>query len=609
MYRFIKVFIPVLLGWSYTCAQIIPWPGARLNYTQVMFEHSTVPGADEYILQLFSGKDTDDFSHPIAECRDSSTATLISDLTFGQKYYWRYAGIRKGRFLNWHGPYNFEILNYPFLNQYRVRVIQNDSLKNALGLISIDAIRTIVDREGKPVLFVPFAHGFRENAAVDDLRLTKYGTLCSLGGQNAIETDLAGNITWMTPLKTRNAATRDFGDFYNHDFKRLDNGNYMVIGGDYQWKTIPEYYYIYDLLHDKRGVKLPDSMACKNGTLYLQNGYTIKINNDKRELYINMASICEYDKHDDLVWSWNPVNYIQDTDLFPPDRDWKLPIAAEEPHVNGFSVDDKNEYVYVSFRNLSRVVKVDKKTGKVVDSWGAKMASGEARQGNGFFHLQHCPSILKNGNISVYDNGDTSVHKGFSTVTVFSQPTRLHHKSKIVWQFVCKFDTSSYGKSHRGGNVDQLYNDDFLVCQGAINRIFEVNHKKYVSWQGLVEKRNKNDTAWQPEPLYRAHYTSSLYPCYFTAQTDTNTFSGGEASFKLKIFNKGSEDDSYTVKISQGCSEEDMELKAGELRPGKSEGLNIRLPGPPQESENVVVTVTSNTNHDLQKSVVMQWMR
>ena len=47
------VFLAVSLAIStISFSQILPEPGSKLNYTQVMFEHPSTSGAFEYIIQI-----------------------------------------------------------------------------------------------------------------------------------------------------------------------------------------------------------------------------------------------------------------------------------------------------------------------------------------------------------------------------------------------------------------------------------------------------------------------------------------------------------------------------------------------------------------------------
>ena len=148
-------FICLVAGLKGFC-QVLPAPGAKLNYNQVMFEYARVKGAGTYTILV--EEDSSAFSSGNRSFRqtDSSTATMISNLQFGRKYHWKYAGIIPGQEPVWRGPYNFEIDEDTLLSKdiMTLVVTKNDSNANAGGLIANDCTHTIVDRNGKLVWFL-----------------------------------------------------------------------------------------------------------------------------------------------------------------------------------------------------------------------------------------------------------------------------------------------------------------------------------------------------------------------------------------------------------------------------------------------------------------------
>lgn len=233
----------VSLASHFLFGQVSPQPGAKLNYTQIMFEHGKVKGADEYLVQVDLDEAGLSFQHPVAIQKDSSTALMISGFEFGKKYVWRYTGLVKGKMLGWQGPYDFEILSAPYVNKNfcRVRVTQNDSLTHAGGLIILDEARVIIDRNGNFVWYLPPdndgrtkpAMGRGSSVLINDLRVTPQGTVTLINATRAEERDLKGNILWQAPRQLNSAPTvtgsvPHYGR-YNHCFKKLGNGDYMVI--------------------------------------------------------------------------------------------------------------------------------------------------------------------------------------------------------------------------------------------------------------------------------------------------------------------------------------------------------------------------------------------
>ena len=114
MHNRLILFVTSLITALSCQAQVFPAPGAKLNYTQVMFEYLHIKGADKYLLQVAEDGPTG-FAKLVAEQPDSATATLISNLQFGKRYQWRYTAFKGTQQLGWNGPYYFEITEDSFI--------------------------------------------------------------------------------------------------------------------------------------------------------------------------------------------------------------------------------------------------------------------------------------------------------------------------------------------------------------------------------------------------------------------------------------------------------------------------------------------------------------
>lgn len=620
----------VLLLYAPVSAQVIPEPGAQLNYTQIMFEHPQVTGAGQYMLEVTVETDTG-FKHPMVKQKDSSTAFMASGLEFGKKYVWRYAAIYSGKQPDWNGPYGFEILNDKAVdkNLFRVRVVENDVKLSSGGLIAIDAARNIVDRKGNCVWFLPADTAERTGVnrftpAINDMRVTPAGTITLLNGANAEEIDLNARILWQAPPCTGGSGKSNINApllGYNHCFKKLQSGNYMVIGWENNYIPSP-----------------------------VINGANINAGTSGAKTMVTHETLKEFDRNGNLVWDWGSEKYISEDELR------KLVISVPEAgvlnttpggHLNAFDVDEKNGFVYASFRNLSRVIKIDKKTCEVVYAWGPGTEYGGVKNSDGPFLKQHETKLLKDGSVAVFSNGilhngpigaavgiapgNGNPPKGMpvgvmpgpgggagpfseadirdlsdpSSVVIFNEPPDTLH-SQLVWKFDCRMDPVR-NKSARGGSIDEMKNGNLLICMGTINRVFEVTRSKKVVWSALVEKRT--DTTWGPMLLYKTGYCSSLYPCYFTVQTSTDTIKNTTGAFMLRIFNDGTEDDSYRVSISSASGSYQKQLLTDVLNSGKSTRIEIKPQMPPAGNERVAVTVLSITNPDFKRTVYVQCSR
>ena len=586
------IFLLLICGFS--SAQVQPAPGSQLNYTQIMFEHSQVKGADQYLIEVSTDGQGAVSQHTVARHTDSSTASMIGGLEFGRKYIWRYTGLSDGKELGWVGPYDFEIVGAPYVdrNLCRVRVTENDSTANAGGLVILDEARVIVDRAGNFVWYLPASVSARQQTArrrgapeINDLRFTHQGTLTMINGSQAEERDLRGKLLWQAPDQSDHAADLTGHSaphsHYNHCFKKLGNGNYMVI--------------------DNITVFKPASFFGRNTS-------------DTSTISMADEILQEFDHTGHLVWSWDSDSYldsaeIQSTVKSAADKE----LLSHEPggHMNAFDVDEKSGFVYAGFRHVSRVIKIDKSTGKVTCAWGENMAYHGAKNGDGFFMKQHETTLLHDGSIAVYSNNtevtDTSKKNiPESSVVIFSQPSGAA-ASQLLWKYDCGLDPLN-NRSGRGGSVDELKNGDLLVCMGTVNDIFEVTRDKRIVWSAVIEKLIA-PSIWGRYALYRAHYVSSLYPCYFTIQSSTDTLTRKSPSFRLRVFNDGTESDTYRVSISSVSGHYKAQFTTDVLPGQRSMSFDFAPDKQPAANDKIEVTISSVTDPEFKRVAELVYIK
>lgn len=220
-----------------------------------------------------------------------------------------------------------------------------------------------------------------------------------------------------------------YDDRLHHDFCRMENGNTMVLG----WEKVP-----LDLAHSIRG-GIP-------GTEYqggIWSDFLHEVTPDKR-----------------VVWEWHAYEHLNvNEDVICP-----LCERKEWSHANACEVlPDGN--VMTSFRLLDTVGIIDKKTG----NWKWKWGRGELGH-------QHDPTLLKNGNVLLFDNGmHSKLHPRSRVIEV--DPG----KNEIVWEYKAKPDFKFF--SHFISGAQRLPKGNTLVCEGMTGRIFEVTPDKEVVWE------------------------------------------------------------------------------------------------------------------------------
>jgi hypothetical protein len=164
-----------------------------------------------------------------------------------------------------------------------------------------------------------------------------------------------------------------------------------------------------------------------------------------------------------LVWEWQSWEHLD------PVADGITAVQDNRdgwPFANGFcELPDGN--IMLSFRNISTVVMIDRRTGEIYWTLGAPPLSG-----------QHAPTILPNGHILLFDNGPHRLDQTFP----FSRVLEIDPATKeIVWKYQ-ETPVSNFF-SPRISNAQRLPNGNTLINEGWFGRFFEVTPEGAVVWE------------------------------------------------------------------------------------------------------------------------------
>lgn len=219
---------------------------------------------------------------------------------------------------------------------------------------------------------------------------------------------------------------------HHHDGIRLRNGNVLLIC----LTQLPR--------HLVSRVKGGRPGTEHNGEMYAD--YLVEMTTDGR-----------------VVWDWRTWEHLDPaTDCITAVQDQREAWT----HANGLA-EMANSDIVVSFRNISTVIIIDRKTGKIIWKLGAPPLSG-----------QHAPMPLPNGNLLLFDNGP---HRLDHTMT-FSRIIEVDLSTKeIVWKYQEKRECEFY--SPRISNARRLPNGNTLVCEGDFGRFFEVTTEGELVWE------------------------------------------------------------------------------------------------------------------------------
>jgi hypothetical protein len=173
--------------------------------------------------------------------------------------------------------------------------------------------------------------------------------------------------------------------------------------------------------------------------------------------------LVEMTKDGRTVWEWRSWEHLDPAkDVITAVQDER----SEWTHGNAvMELPDGN--LLVSFRDISTIIKIERRTGQILWKMGAPPLSG-----------QHAPTPLPNDNILIFDNGPHRLDESFPFSRVIEVNSRT---SEIVWKYEEGIPSNFF--SPRISNAQRLPNGNTLVNDGWFGRFFEVTLDGEVVWE------------------------------------------------------------------------------------------------------------------------------
>jgi hypothetical protein len=257
----------------------------------------------------------------------------------------------------------------------------------------------------------------------------------------AIELDWDGNVVW----DYRNSRL-------HHDHHRRGNGNTVLI--------------VAEMLDSKTSA-------------YFAGGDPGTANGE-----ILSESLIEVTPDGSTVWEWHAHEHLD-----PEIEKFRTGGGDQWLHCNAVEeLPDGN--LMASFNTLSEVIILNRQTGDVM--W---------RLNPGTTMSQHNPTMLANGNILLFDNGN---RRNFSRILEIRPADQA-----IVWEFTGNPRDSFFSMNISG--AQRLANGNTLICEGRSARFFEVTPEKEIVWE-YVSPFQVIHLGQQGRAVFRAHRYSPDSP-------------------------------------------------------------------------------------------------
>lgn len=493
--------------------RILPANNALLNYRLAGFSVPANVLAKQYLFEIAQDSlitDADFEAKVIIKETTAKHRTVQLLPSFGKQYTWRSTLLdAKGKVLAKSKLYHFKTSYAKTIDTavYRMRIIKEAQDHKDMYVL-LDFSLVMYDMNGEPVWYLPDIPVISDKERqMRDLKPTKDGTFTALNGFGAYEFDYNGRVLWSKSSDI--VVGNDSNLRFHHEFTKMSNGHYIVAGNQNLWRKIPGDRTQYTLENDPLTELKPD------GNYYKK---------------IISGNLVELDKNGNIVWYWKSSQHFGNNDYFRKRRN-SMPFHSNL-HMNAFAIDEANKSIYISFRDINRVIKIKYPSGEIVKSYGEIRNDSLAIFGTSPFFGQHNCRVNDKNQLYLFDNNtkglgaatEGGLRKTESFLSVYNQPD-TGNNLELVWQFSCNIDTNALPGSGAGGSVIQLEDGCMLSSMGAASRVFIVTPDKQIIWNVMPEVSD-DSKRWSPLGEYRASYLK---------KEDIEKFIFREEGSKIKI--------------------------------------------------------------------------
>lgn len=161
--------------------------------------------------------------------------------------------------------------------------------------------------------------------------------------------------------------------------------------------------------------------------------------------------VIEEVKEGEILWEFNSKDY-------PELYEYSTQKGGDYMHINSIEIDKDDGNIICSFRNIDSILKLDRKTGKLM--WicggiGDEFKLSEEQK----FSKQHSAISIGNNTFLLYDNGNS---KGRSRILKF----KLDEVNKTIKEYF-EYDTELFAPMMGSIRVLDETNQTYLICYGG----------------------------------------------------------------------------------------------------------------------------------------------
>ena len=484
MSRFLFALVILMISYNGN-SQILPAEGSKLNYRLIGFSFPGVT-SNSHTLQIAVGNfnSPDSFRKNIVATVTTKKSRVVAEVpAFGADYTWR--AISNNKTGGNAGFHHFSTGTAPSVDTGIVRLkILKKAEKFKDAYVFLDGVKTLYDMNGKPVWYLPDIKGV--GTPPRDLKMTTQKTITFLLDNRAYEINYNAAVLWTTPGP--DVSRKGQGGGYHHEFTRLASGNYMVLGKkQVQWEL--------PATIDAKVLNAPGEIIAHDSI------------NGKYYQKIEFGTVLEYDKLGNLVWWWDPSEYLKGSDLYY--RRTSEGLFDLDVHENSFFFDEVNKTLLVSLRDVSRVLKIKYPEGTVTGAYGGTYKQGSREVENPLFCYQHSCKRSRKGYLYLYNNNGCHLRQ-YPKLIMMSESDSTNTPLKKVWEYECDVEGMD-GRNPvdsvftSGGNVIELPDGSMFASMSVMyGNLFIVGRDKRLLWNARSERWNPTEKKWKLNANYRA---------------------------------------------------------------------------------------------------------
>ncbi len=271
----------------------------------------------------------------------------------------------------------------------------------------------ILDNTGKP-----FYYKKMRNFCID-FKLQPNGLITYFDSRVGYFYGMNNNFSIVDSFYCGNGYPTDF-----HELQILPNGDYLIIGQDYEKVDMSKI------------VSGGDTSAIVTGNI-----------------------IQELDHSKNVVFQWRSWDHFKITDA-AEDINLKDNII-DYVHANAIELDADTNYL-ISSRHLDEITKINRETGDIIWRLGGKNNQFQFINDSVGFSHQHDIRRLSNGDITLFDDGNLHWAEQSSRAVEYKLD-EVNNTAELVWQFINSPDEYSAAM----GNVQRLKNGNYIIGWGT----------------------------------------------------------------------------------------------------------------------------------------------